>query len=69
METFGASVVVHESLTESPLLIEVRSAEIDAVGFVADGGGVYVDGGGSVGFLEQPATNNAKEQAEIRIER
>jgi hypothetical protein len=40
METFAASVVDHVSFTDSPLLIEVRSALRVAVGFTAAGGGV-----------------------------
>jgi hypothetical protein len=40
IETFVASAVVHVSFTDSPLLMESRSALIDAVGFAAAGGGV-----------------------------
>src|SRR5260370_32732455 len=68
METLVASVVVQESLADSPLLMAVRSAEMLTVGLAATGAGA--GGGGGVGaFLWQPTTNRRAVEVKISSER
>jgi hypothetical protein len=69
METLVASVVVQESLADSPLLMTVRSAEMLTVGLAAAGGGGGGVGGTAFGFLLQAATKRSAVEAIMRSER
>jgi hypothetical protein len=69
METLVASVVVQESLADSPLLMEMRSAEMLTVGLAATGAGAGGGGGAAGGFLLHAATKRSAVEASMRSER
>jgi hypothetical protein len=62
METLVASVVVQVRRTDSPFWIEVRSALIVAVGFIATGAGGGAGGGAATGFFLQAEIKRARKQ-------
>lgn len=68
IEAAEASLVFHESCTDSPWLIVVWSALNVALGFVA-GAGAGAGGFSATCFFWQPAMNRASTEAEMSIPR